>query len=59
MDGSLVVLFEQDRADQPGDGVLDGKKMPTTSVLRLIAPLRRSSGLVKYSLALCAAGKLI
>ena len=32
-------------------------KMPTTSVRRLISPLRRSSGLVECSLARCAAGK--
>ena len=32
-------------------------KMPTTSVRRLISPLRRSSGFVLWSLTRCAAGK--
>jgi hypothetical protein len=33
-------------------------KMPTTSVRRLISPLRRSIGLVECSLARCEVGKL-
>ena len=32
-------------------------KMPTTSVRRLISPLRRSSGLVEWILARCSLGK--
>ncbi|RVK93801.1 diguanylate cyclase [Sinorhizobium meliloti] len=34
-------------------------KMPTTSVLRLISPLRRSIGLVECSLARCSFGKVM
>src|SRR6188472_4136341 len=34
-------------------------KMPTTSVLRLISPLRRSIGFVECSLARCSFGKVM
>jgi hypothetical protein len=44
LNGPFVVLFEEDRTDQRCDLVSLGK-MPTTSVLRLISPLTRSSGL--------------
>jgi hypothetical protein len=40
LDRPFVVLFEQQRPDQTRDGVV---KMPTTSVRRLISPLRRSA----------------
>ena len=43
LDGPLIVLFEQDDADQPEDGVVMGK-MPTTSVRRVTSPLTRSIG---------------
>jgi hypothetical protein len=34
-------------------------KMPTTSVPRLISPLRRSIGLIEWSLARCSLGKVV
>jgi len=40
LDRPFVVLFEQQRPDQTRDGVV---KLPTTSVRRLISPLRRSA----------------
>ena len=43
--GPFVILFEQDRADEAGIGGFF-RKMPTTSVRRLISPFRRSIGLV-------------
>jgi hypothetical protein len=54
----FVILFEQDGADETDDSVLVGK-MPTTSVRRLISPLRRSIGLVECSLVRWAGGKPI
>jgi hypothetical protein len=45
LDGPLVVLLEEDGADQAGDCGLVGE-VPTTSVRRLISPFTRSSGLV-------------
>jgi hypothetical protein len=56
LDGPLVVLLEQDGADQANDGIFVGK-MPTTSVRRLISPLSRSTGLDQCSLARCCAGE--
>jgi hypothetical protein len=41
--GPLIILFEQQGADESDDGGFVGK-MPTTSLRRLISPLRRSSG---------------
>jgi hypothetical protein len=43
MHGPFVVLLEEDCADEPGHRGFVGK-IPTTSVRRLISPLRRSSG---------------
>jgi hypothetical protein len=54
----FVVLFEQDGADEADDGVVVGKD-PTTSVRRLISPLRRSIGLVLWSLTRCSLGKVM
>jgi hypothetical protein len=42
LDGPLIVLFEQDRADQAGYGVLIGK-ISITSVRRLISPLKHGT----------------
>jgi hypothetical protein len=51
LDSPFVVLFEQDGSDEPDDGAFVWDRSaksggPTTSVRRLISPLRRSSGLV-------------
>jgi len=46
----FVILFEQQSADEAGDGALVGE-VPTTSVRRLISPLRRSSGLMEWTFA--------
>ena len=52
----LVVLLEQERADEPDDRGSLGK-MPTTSVRRLISALSLSSGLVEAICLRCARGK--
>jgi hypothetical protein len=70
LDRPFVILLQQDRADEAGDGVLVGERAgiaddpgdrrpgkPTTSVRRLIPPLSRSSGFVEWSLARCCDGK--
>ena len=57
--GPFVVLLEQDRADETGDGGLVREEMPTTSVRRLISPLTRWSGLVECSFARCCWGKVM
>jgi hypothetical protein len=56
--GPLIILFEQQRPDKSDDGSLIGK-IPTTSLRRLISPLRRSSGLVLWILARCGAVKFM
>ena len=58
LDGPRVVLLEQDRAHEAGDGSLFGK-MPTTPVRRLVSPLGRSSGFVLCSSARCWTGKVM
>ena len=50
--GPLIILFEQQGTDESDDGDLIGE-MPTTSLRRLISPLRRSSGLVLRILGRC------
>src|SRR5262245_35721245 len=54
LDSPLIVLFEQ---DQPTRRTMASSlgKMPSTSVRRLISPLRRSIGLAECSLVRCFA----
>jgi hypothetical protein len=58
LDGPFIVLFEQQGADQAGDGVLVGEDA-TTSVRRLISPLRRSSGLMEWIFGRWSFGKVV
>jgi hypothetical protein len=58
LDGPFIVLFEEDAPTRRMMASSLGK-MPTTSVRRLISPLRRSIGLVECSLARCWAGKVM
>ena len=57
----LVVLFEQDGADQANDGLFIGEDADDVGSARDLAvqPFSRSSGLVECSLVRCAAGKSI
>ena len=56
LDGPFIVLFQQQGADQAGDGGFVGEDADDLAA-SLISPLSRSSGLVLCSLVRCWAGK--
>ena len=61
-DLNLLVLHGPDRRQRFGeddDGRVLHGRVPTTSVLRLISPLRRSIGFVLWSLVRCSLGKVM
>jgi hypothetical protein len=58
LDRPLVVLFEQDGPDEPGDGSFVGEDADDLGAALDLA-LRRSSGLVLCSFARCWGGKLM
>ena len=56
--GPFVVVFQEERAHQAGDGGLVGEDAHDLGV-PLISPFKRSMGLVECSLARCGAGKVM
>ena len=59
LDGPLVVLLEQDRANQSGDGGLVGEDADDFGASLDFAVERRSSGLVECNFARCWVGKVM
>jgi hypothetical protein len=58
LDGPFIVLLEQDRPDQAGDGGLVRKDADDLGAA-LISPFNRSSGLVECSFARCCWGTVM